>query len=326
MTNPAISILLTTFNGEAFLAEQLRSILDQRLADFELLIIDDGSTDATGRIVAELAAQDARISVLPATGNRGQKQRLRQLVRAARAPLVAIADQDDVWDAEKLAMLAGRIGEAGLALGRSELVDGDGKPLGRSLIENFGPPPVPGDRLSLLVRPLVSAHAALVRRDHIADEAFSRLQAFDWLISLDAAFGRGIVYVEGAVVRHRIHGANQSNAEGLRQPSRAERIGGALRFRRRERLSLLQRLEHLGHSEIIDETERRVFATAASLCQTWWFGACPGGSQDRLSALLRPLAGSEDDWRIFAAHLRLLTRSRFSPRAIAGGTRRLLLG
>src|SRR5688500_13988223 len=103
---PAISILLPTYNGADFLREQLDSILGQTLADFELLIVDDGSTDATPAIVGEFARRDGRLRILPSEGNRGQKRRLAELLGAARAPLIAIADQDDIWDSQKLELLA----------------------------------------------------------------------------------------------------------------------------------------------------------------------------------------------------------------------------
>src|SRR4051812_45980480 len=109
---PAVSILLPTWNGAVFLAEQLDSILEQTLADFELLVVDDGSTDGTAEIAARYAERDGRVRLLPATGNRGQKARLLELLAEARAPLLAFSDQDDVWDAGKLEALAGGLGDA----------------------------------------------------------------------------------------------------------------------------------------------------------------------------------------------------------------------
>src|SRR5687767_9524988 len=95
--DPSISILLPTFNGEHYLAEQLDSIFGQTFRDFELLVIDDGSTDHTRAILADYAARDRRMKILPSKygdtkyrdtiPNRGQKHRLIELLRAARGPL-----------------------------------------------------------------------------------------------------------------------------------------------------------------------------------------------------------------------------------------------
>ena len=64
MTAPKVSVLMPVHNGEAFLREAIESILWQTLGDFELLIVNDGSTDGTAGIIEEYAAHDGRIRVL----------------------------------------------------------------------------------------------------------------------------------------------------------------------------------------------------------------------------------------------------------------------
>ena len=64
---PSLSILLPTYNGARFLAEQVESIRAQTFTDWRLLICDDGSTDDTVALLARLAA-DPRIAVLPSHG------------------------------------------------------------------------------------------------------------------------------------------------------------------------------------------------------------------------------------------------------------------
>jgi glycosyltransferase involved in cell wall biosynthesis len=64
MTEPLLSVLLPVKNGEAFLAAALDSIRCQTLRDWELVCVDDGSTDATPRILADFACQDPRIRVI----------------------------------------------------------------------------------------------------------------------------------------------------------------------------------------------------------------------------------------------------------------------
>ena len=56
-----VNILLSTYNGEQYLKEQVKSIQDQTYQDWQLLIRDDGSTDGTVKIIQELVAQDERI-------------------------------------------------------------------------------------------------------------------------------------------------------------------------------------------------------------------------------------------------------------------------
>jgi glycosyltransferase involved in cell wall biosynthesis len=324
---PAVSILLPTWNGEAHLAAQLDSILGQSFGDFELLVVDDGSSDGTPALLEAYAARDARIRLLPSGGNKGQKERLWELALAARAPLLSIADQDDVWDRERTAALVRGLGDKAMSYGRSELIDASGAPLGRNLIENFGAPPDPSDRLALLFVPRVSGHASLVRRKAVTETAFRRFAPFDWLLALDALFSDGLVYVDEAVVHHRLHGGNQSNAGVASRPSplqrlRPGRIYAELQSTRRRRYNFLSRIEHLGHSPVIRDEHRRLFARLAERCRWAWFQPGTGSPfvdrrlRRELEEALRPLAGSERDWAVAADHIWGLTRAQAHPASL----------
>jgi glycosyltransferase involved in cell wall biosynthesis len=70
MPEPAVSIVLPTYNGSRYLAEAVRSCLDQTFADFELIIVDDCSTDQSPQIIAEFAAGDPRIRTVRHQQNR----------------------------------------------------------------------------------------------------------------------------------------------------------------------------------------------------------------------------------------------------------------
>jgi hypothetical protein len=99
---PAVSVVLPVYNAERWLRESVGSILSQTLRDFELVAIDDGSTDRSGEILAELAKSDARVRVLTHERNRGLIATLNRGLSAARAPLVARHDADDVALPERL--------------------------------------------------------------------------------------------------------------------------------------------------------------------------------------------------------------------------------
>ncbi len=92
---PAITVAMSVYNGERFLAEAIDSVLAQTFTDFELLILDDGSTDRTAGIIRAYAAQDPRVRPI-IRENRGLVASLNELLAEARAPLVARMDADDV--------------------------------------------------------------------------------------------------------------------------------------------------------------------------------------------------------------------------------------
>lgn len=102
MPPPAISVAMSVYNGERFLAQAVQSILDQTFADFEFLILDDGSTDATPSILGEYAAKDPRLRPI-IRENRGLVASLNELLRAARAPIIARMDADDISKPQRLA-------------------------------------------------------------------------------------------------------------------------------------------------------------------------------------------------------------------------------
>jgi hypothetical protein len=95
MASPAITVAMSVYNGEPYLAEAIASVLAQTFADFEFLILDDGSTDASRETISRFAAQDSRIRPL-FRENRGLIASLNQLLAEARAPLIARMDADDI--------------------------------------------------------------------------------------------------------------------------------------------------------------------------------------------------------------------------------------
>src|SRR4051794_26535297 len=105
MSNPAVSIIVPFYNPGEFLGEAIASVFAQKFLDWELLLINDGSTDASVEIANTfLEQQPARVSVithedgknhgLPATRNLG--------LRHCRGEFIALLDADDYWFAEKL--------------------------------------------------------------------------------------------------------------------------------------------------------------------------------------------------------------------------------
>ncbi len=319
-----ISVLLPTYNGADFLEEQVRSIMAQRFTDWELLICDDGSTDATVSVAAALASEDERIRILPSQGNVGQRGRLLQLVDTAKRDLIAVADQDDIWSQQKLALLIEQLGDHDLSFGPSWLIDGAGHEFGRDISASLPPAYRAGDRLTWIFRPLVSAHAMLVRRRLFGGAAFTRSLAFDWLISLEAAFGGGINYVPAARTLHRLHGANQSNgwfAEEPRAPHFVSRTAMKTLARtiERERLFVTGILEHLMFASTLDLGTRKRFAAAHQACENAWYPNWVGGYKavkllpQRLELILRPLAGSDQDWSYFNLRIEQLCTPLISP-------------
>ncbi len=103
MATPRVSILLPARDAEATLVACLRSICRQSAADFECVVVDDGSTDRTVERARDLARHDSRICVLEGP-RRGLVAALQQGLTACNAQLVARMDADDVMHRDRLAL------------------------------------------------------------------------------------------------------------------------------------------------------------------------------------------------------------------------------
>ena len=105
----SVIVLMSTYNGEKYLREQIDSILNQKNISVRLLVRDDGSQDSTISILEEYAGQDARISYY-SEGNLGPAKSFLDLVRKApESPFYAFSDQDDVWDLDKISVAVNEI-------------------------------------------------------------------------------------------------------------------------------------------------------------------------------------------------------------------------
>lgn len=99
-----VSIILPVHNGGRDLPAAVQSVFGQSLADWELIIVNDGSTDNTSGIISQLQNRDSRVALISHPQNLGLVKSLNDAVAAARGEFLARLDADDIWiDREKLA-------------------------------------------------------------------------------------------------------------------------------------------------------------------------------------------------------------------------------
>ncbi len=103
MENKKIDILMATYNGEKYLAEQLDSIINQTYHNWNLLIRDDNSTDRTLEIIQDYQKKDNRIKLLKDNkGNLGIVKNFEELLKNSESEFIMFSDQDDIWIENKL--------------------------------------------------------------------------------------------------------------------------------------------------------------------------------------------------------------------------------
>ena len=126
---PAISIVMAAYNSERHLRTAIESVLAETRLELELVVIDDGSTDSTPRILAECATADRRL-VIHCQENAGSAAALNRGIAIARAPLIARLDSDDValpgrlWEQHRFLATNERVQLVG---GQAQIIDESGR-------------------------------------------------------------------------------------------------------------------------------------------------------------------------------------------------------
>jgi glycosyltransferase involved in cell wall biosynthesis len=94
---PAVTVIMPAYNVAPYVGAALRSALAQSFADFEIVVVDDGSTDGTADVVSRCAAGDPRVRLVRQP-NRGLAGARNTALRMARGELFALLDSDDLWE------------------------------------------------------------------------------------------------------------------------------------------------------------------------------------------------------------------------------------
>lgn len=195
MSNPLFSVVIPCFNVVSTVVETVESVRRQTLGDFEIVAVDNNSTDATRTVLEQLAHTEPRLRIvhepvqgLAAARNGG--------IRASRGRYIAFLDADDLFDPDYLQAHADNLadGTVGLSYSRIRLVDQSGHPTGsvtNAPMEGLGP--------SDLLRTNPCTSMVVVHRDVLAragcfDETLRRVEDQEWLfrVALSGACLRGI--------------------------------------------------------------------------------------------------------------------------------------
>ncbi len=103
MANPTVSIVMATHNDESYIEQAINSVIEQNFSEWEIVIVNDASTDRTSAKVASLAAKDDRIRLVDLQSNIGQAPALNLGLNLSKGRYIARIDGDDYWtDQNKL--------------------------------------------------------------------------------------------------------------------------------------------------------------------------------------------------------------------------------
>lgn len=128
-----VQVLMSTYNGEKYLREQIESILQQEKVEISLLIRDDGSTDKTVEIINNIIKENKNVTFYSGKNIGPAKSFMELLSKSEEVDYYAFADQDDVWNSKKVISaidkLKSKENEPSLYLSALEIVDEELKPI-----------------------------------------------------------------------------------------------------------------------------------------------------------------------------------------------------
>jgi len=238
-----VSVAMGTYNGAAYVAEQLQSIAAQDRLPDELVVCDDASTDDTAAMVRDFAARAPFEVRLEVNGqNLGSTLNFGRAVGLCRGKIVFLADQDDVWMPQKVRRLCEVLSEdagLGFAFSDAQLVDGHLRPLGCRLWQALPFPPAEQARFNagagfdLLVRRNLVTGMTMAFRAEYRDVVLPIPSGWvhdGWIALLLAALARGRAVAEPLGL-YRQHAGQQIGARPeslLDKYRRRKRQGPAL--------------------------------------------------------------------------------------------------
>ena len=290
-----ISVAVCTYNGAAFVGEQLASIAAQTRPPDEIVIRDDVSQDATRSILEGFAASASvpvRVHINPV--NLRSTRNFEGAIRMCGGDVIALADQDDVWKPDKLAVIERAFAqspEVGLVFSDADIIDGDGQSQGYTLWESvrFFPSQQAqvraGDTLPVLLKhPVVTGAACAFRASY--RESFLPIPPLwihdEWIAFIIALQAR-LLPISERLISYRVHSANQIGAESTATTARmrsALGIDPAVYLKYAEQLTLLR--DHVGrvlpgHDDFLRRVEAKIrfLRVRGSLPRSRWRRALP---------------------------------------------------
>ncbi|TVO60281.1 glycosyltransferase family 2 protein [Denitromonas ohlonensis] len=201
-----ISVCLAAYNGAAHIRQQIDSILSQLSAADELIISDDGSTDATRDLVAAIA--DTRIRLIDGP-RKGLIRNFEHALGNARGDLVFLCDQDDLWLPDKVERMAIELDIAMLAVSDCRVVDDSLNLVHPSFFALNGSRP--GFIRNLLKNGYLGCCMAFRRELLSTALPFpSHLPMHDWWLGLVGQMTGGVRFIDTPLSLYRRHGGNAS--------------------------------------------------------------------------------------------------------------------
>lgn len=263
-----VSILVAAYNAGEFIAETIQSVLDQTFPDWELVICDDGSTDATAAIVQNFVDRDTRIKLIH-QANAGGAAARNTAFSISRGEYIVLLDADDRILPEKLEIQVGLLDinqDAGVVYGDTWFCDQNGKQMHLES-EQYPLQHKQGDVFySLCCGNMMAVHSAMVRRAAINAVGGvhhpTKIQIADWDLWVRLAEKYSFVYHTEPVADYRLHPMMSARQDDPRKQVLQREFNVT-------RMEALSRFAELNREE-----KAQIYFATGRFCAYWKNPAC----------------------------------------------------
>jgi glycosyltransferase involved in cell wall biosynthesis len=211
---PLVSIVLATYNGEKFITQQMDSLLHQSYPNTEIIVVDDGSKDATINILRDYTAKHKNITIFKNEANLGFIKNFEKGCSLANGEYISLCDQDDYWLPDKIKNCFNAIGNSAMVYCNSMVCNEHLGPSGRKISDIVNCRPF-NNCLEQAIFCRIYGHATLFKKElFIKARPFLDVIPHDWWLSYIATFNGGITYLDQVLVYYRQHSSNLFGAVG----------------------------------------------------------------------------------------------------------------
>lgn len=219
---PLVSVVLTTYNGEPYLREQLNSVLAQTYPNIEVIAVDDRSTDDTVKILQEYATQHSNVRVFVNETNLGFIKNFEKGCLLSTGEYIALCDQDDYWMPDKIKRKMESIGNHSMIYCDSEICDEKLQRSGKTISDivvcrNWY------SCLEYAVFARIYGHTLLLKRS-LFEKAYPFVEIIphDWWLAFNATLNGGFAFLPETLVLYRQHASNVYGAIGRKKVLKKE--------------------------------------------------------------------------------------------------------
>jgi glycosyltransferase involved in cell wall biosynthesis len=259
---PLVSVVMPSYNYREFIGDAIRSVVSQTLEDWELVIIDDHSTDESENVIRDLMKMDSRIRLSVHARNEGIPKTVNQGIQMASGKYVALTASDDMLRRDALQRLTDTLenqADYGVVIAEGTVIDERGVLTGKRTSDIWGPPTLNAGNFfaQLIDHSFVTCNLfrkELVEKYGIWFDEDLKL-ANDWMFWLDLSEISKFIYISQPLYYYRIHSRNISRSSASKDLYA-------------EDFMLIPERVFSRHAKILNYSQRRhLLDVAASYCE-----------------------------------------------------------